>query len=93
MTGAAPEPYLQAVPDPYDHSRFGPMTLTTHAAADPKLRGLLEGTLAANRVLRRGVSPRIVTADIVGSAGHHDGLGAHARDRASACRAPGRASP
>jgi len=66
--GATPEPYLQAVPDPFDTSTFGPITMTLRQAA-AKLRGLLDGTLRAIDVLRRGVSPRIVTAEIVGSAG------------------------
>jgi stage II sporulation protein D len=68
FAGATPEPYLQAVADPYDHSRYGPMALTL-ATADHRLRGLVEGRLEAIRVLRRGVSPRILTADIVGTRG------------------------
>lgn len=68
FAGAAPEPYLQAVLDPFDTSRFGPITMTLQQAA-AKLRGLLDGTLRAIDVLRRGVSPRIVTAEIVGSSG------------------------
>ncbi|MGH2851433.1 MAG: SpoIID/LytB domain-containing protein [Solirubrobacteraceae bacterium] len=66
--GAAPEPYLQAVGDPYDHSRYGPIAITL-ATADRRLRGLVEGRLVAIRVLRRGASPRIVTADLVGTGG------------------------
>jgi stage II sporulation protein D len=66
--GAAPEPWLLGVPDPFDHARFGPMTLSLNAAAR-RLGGLLQGRLERIVVLRRGVSPRIVTADIVGSAG------------------------
>ena len=66
--GAAAQPWLLGVLDPFDHNRFGPMTLTLHAAAR-KLRGLLQGTLERIVVLRRGVSPRILTAEIVGTAG------------------------
>ncbi len=66
--GVAPQPWLLGVPDPYDHARFGPITLTLGSAAH-RLGHLLQGSLQRIVVLRRGVSPRIVTADIVGSAG------------------------
>ena len=66
--GAAAQPYLQGVADPFDTARFGPTTLTLHAAA-AKLGGLLLGRLEGIVALRRGFSPRIVTADIVGSNG------------------------
>jgi stage II sporulation protein D len=66
--GAAAQPWLLGVLDPFDHSRFGPMKLTLHGAAR-RLRGLLQGRLERIVVLRRGVSPRILTAEIVGSTG------------------------
>jgi stage II sporulation protein D len=66
--GATPEPYLRAVIDPYDASRFGPITLSLHQA-DRRLRHLLLGTLEAIVVTRRGASPRIVSARLVGSGG------------------------
>jgi stage II sporulation protein D len=54
--------------DPYDATRFGPITMTL-GQADHRLRGLLRGVLEAIDVTARGVSPRIVSAELVGSAG------------------------
>jgi stage II sporulation protein D len=68
MLGAAPEPWLVAVPDPYDRSRFGPVMLRL-ATAKKKLGKLLDGTLEAINVTKRGVSPRVVAAQVVGSKG------------------------
>jgi stage II sporulation protein D len=68
FSGSAPEPYLAGVLDPYDASRFGPITLTL-GQADHRLRGLLHGTLESIEVTQRGVSPRVVAANLVGSAG------------------------
>jgi stage II sporulation protein D len=68
FAGVAPEPYLTGVLDPYDASRFGPITMSV-GEADHRLRGLVQGTLEAIDVTRRGVSPRIVSAQLVGSAG------------------------
>ena len=66
--GAAPEPYLVGVLDPFDAGRFGPVTISLHTA-DRRLRGIVQGTLRSIVVTRRGVSPRIVSAQVVGSAG------------------------
>ena len=72
--GDAPEPWLVGVPDPYDgaggqdpyHRWTVRMTL---AAAQKKLRGLVQGRLRGIRVTRRGVSPRVVDAEVVGTRG------------------------
>jgi stage II sporulation protein D len=68
--GSEPQPWLVGVPDPYD---VGPqfdwklsMSFQTAAA---KLRGLVKGSFRGIEVLQRGVSPRILTAAILGSAG------------------------
>ncbi len=66
--GAAPEPYLTAVLDPFDATRFGPVTMTLRAA-QRKLRGLVRGSLRSIVVTRRGVSPRVIAASIVGTRG------------------------
>ncbi len=66
--GSTPEPWLVAVSDPYDVDRFGPIKLTL-AKAKADLGKLLDGTLEAITVTQRGVSPRIVAAQLVGSAG------------------------
>jgi stage II sporulation protein D len=68
--GAAPEPWLVGVPDPYDqgpgHSWSVSMSFSTAAA---RLRGLVRGAFRGIEVLRRGYSPRIVSAYVLGSAG------------------------
>jgi SpoIID/LytB domain protein len=69
--GTAPEPWLRGVPDPYDqgpqHSWTESMSFATAAA---RLRGLVKGALRGIEVLHRGYSPRIVSAYVLGSAGH-----------------------
>lgn len=72
FVGGAPKPWLKSVADPYDkvspHHRWKPirMSLTRATAA---LGGLVKGRLRRIRVTQRGVSPRIVRADIIGTAG------------------------
>jgi len=68
FAGSVPEPWLVAVSDPYDDSRFGPIALTL-AKAQKALGKLLAGTLEGIDVTQRGVSPRIVTAQVIGSGG------------------------
>ncbi|MGD1050059.1 MAG: SpoIID/LytB domain-containing protein [Solirubrobacteraceae bacterium] len=68
LPGTAPKPWLVGVLDPYDATRFGPITMTL-TQADRRLRGLLRGVLRSIVVTARGVSPRIVSAELVGSAG------------------------
>jgi stage II sporulation protein D len=69
--GASPQPWLKSVADPYDsisplHRWTLKMTMTTAAR---RLSGLVRGHFRGIRVLRRGASPRIVSAAVVGSAG------------------------
>jgi stage II sporulation protein D len=71
--GASPEPWLRGVPDPYDgaagdpyHSWGAEMSV---AAASAKLGGLVRGSLIGIAVVRHGVSPRIITASVVGTRG------------------------
>jgi stage II sporulation protein D len=72
-TGAAPDAWLRGVPDPYDsaggnplHSWGRDLTLSSAAA---RLGSLVKGDLVGIRVLRHGASPRILLAQVVGSAG------------------------
>ncbi|HEV2998576.1 MAG TPA: SpoIID/LytB domain-containing protein [Solirubrobacteraceae bacterium] len=68
--GAAPEPWLVAVADPYDAGFLHAWTLTIGLPeASRRLRGLLRGSLRGIEVLRRGASPRILSAAILGSKG------------------------
>jgi SpoIID/LytB domain protein len=68
--GAAPEPWLRAVPDPFD---TGPLhtwsTSLSFAAAARDLHGLVRGNFRGIEVLKRGSSPRIVSAAVLGSKG------------------------
>jgi stage II sporulation protein D len=68
FSGAAAEPYLRAVLDPYDATRFGPITMSLRTA-DRKLRGIVKGTLRAIHVTQRGYSPRVLEAEVLGSDG------------------------
>jgi SpoIID/LytB domain protein len=71
--GAAAAPWLRGVPDPYDGAGGNPdhrwaRTLTL-PAAQARLGSLVRGSLVGIRVLRTGVSPRILTAQVVGTRG------------------------
>jgi stage II sporulation protein D len=69
--GALPQPYLRGVPDPYDsispynhwRRRFTTRQMTA------RLHGYVRGRFRKIRVLRRGVSPRIIKARIYGTRG------------------------
>jgi stage II sporulation protein D len=72
FVGALPRPWLRGVDDPFDGDspkhRWGPYTLTMKQV-DAKLGSLVKGDFEGIKVLKRGVSPRIVRAQIVGSSG------------------------
>ncbi len=72
FTGAPPEPWLRGVEDPYDNSspyhRWGPYTYSTRTFGS-KLRNLVRGRFRGFEVLKRGVSPRVVLAQVEGSSG------------------------
>jgi stage II sporulation protein D len=69
--GAAPEPWLKSVEDPYDNvSPRHRWTFRMSAwRAGQKLRGLYSGSFRGIKVLQRGVSPRVVSAQVLGSRG------------------------
>jgi stage II sporulation protein D len=71
--GSSPQPWLRGVRDPYDgagadpyHRWSDPMTM---AAAARKLGSLVKGRFRGIRVIARGVSPRVITAEVVGTGG------------------------
>ena len=70
--GSDPKPWLKGVPDPYDgvspSHRWGPLKFTL-SDATRRLSGYVQGRLKRIRVVQRGVSPRIVRAQIVGTRG------------------------
>jgi stage II sporulation protein D len=80
--GAAPQPWLRGVLDSYEqgprHSWSVSMSFTAAAA---RLRGLVKGSFRGIEVLRRGYSPRIVSAYVLGSAGHTRVSGAELEER------------
>ncbi len=68
--GAEPEPWLQGVVDSYESTQKAGWKVTmSFAAAAGRLRGLVKGQLLGIEVLKRGYSPRVVSAAVLGSAG------------------------
>jgi stage II sporulation protein D len=84
FSGAAPQPWLQGVDDPYDNSspyhRWGPYSYSVPGFA-AKLGGWVRGRFQGLDVLQRGVSPRIVRAEVRGSGGRTVVTGAQLRAR------------
>lgn len=83
FVGSAPVPYLKGVPDPYDGiSPAHKWTVKlSNAVIASRLSGLYSGNLKKIHVLRRGTSPRIVYAKVVGSSGSTKVTGATLRSR------------
>jgi stage II sporulation protein D len=70
FAGTAPEPWLRGVPDPYDQGAQHRWSVSmSFATAAARLRGLVRGAFRGIEVLRRGYSPRILAAYVLGSAG------------------------
>jgi stage II sporulation protein D len=82
--GNDPKPWLRSVEDEYDHvspkHRWGPIRMS-YSSAGAKLSGLVKGRFKGVKVIRRGASPRVVEADIVGSRGRTRVDGATLRAR------------
>ena len=68
--GAAAQPWLVGVADPYDQGPEHSWTQSlSFATAGKRLSGLVKGSFRGIEVLTRGSSPRILTAYVLGSAG------------------------
>ncbi len=68
--GAAAQPWLVGVADPYDQGPEHRWTVSlSFATAGRRLTGLVKGSFRGIEVLQRGSSPRILTAYVLGSAG------------------------
>jgi stage II sporulation protein D len=84
FVGSAPKPWLKGVDDPYDdlapRHRWKPQMLSI-SQVRKKLRGLVKGRFKGIRVIQRGVSPRIVRAQVVGTKGTTDVTGPQLRSR------------
>jgi stage II sporulation protein D len=84
FVGSLPRAWLKGVADPYDsvsprHS-WGPYTYSM-ATVQAKLKGLVRGSFRGITVLERGVSPRIVRAEVDGTAGATQVTGPQLRQR------------
>jgi SpoIID/LytB domain protein len=81
-TGAAAEPWLVGVRDPYDGGPLHRWTIElSFHDADVRLKGLLNGSFKGIEVLERGSSPRIVSAYVLGSKGRTLVSGAQLQER------------
>ena len=71
--GATPDPWLRGVPDPYDGAGGDPYHHWTRqmslAAATKDLGKLVKGSLVGIKVTKTGASPRIMTANVIGTRG------------------------
>jgi stage II sporulation protein D len=68
--GSQPQPWLRGVADPYDSGPSSSWSLAvTFTSAAARLRGLVKGAFRGIEVLSRGVSPRIVSAEVLGTRG------------------------
>jgi stage II sporulation protein D len=67
FAGAAPSPYLKSVRDPYDDisPRHRWQFRYSRARLGAKLGSLCRGRFKAIKVVKHGVSPRVVSADVV----------------------------
>jgi stage II sporulation protein D len=68
--GAAPQPWLRGVRDPFEKGPLHTWSVSlSYATAGARLHGLVRGGFEGIEVLKRGYSPRIVSAYVIGSAG------------------------
>jgi SpoIID/LytB domain protein len=68
--GSTPEPWLRGVPDSYETKSSSWKLSMSYASASARLAGLVKGSFRGIEVLRRGVSPRIMSAEVLGSRGN-----------------------
>jgi stage II sporulation protein D len=80
--GSSPEPWLVGVSDPYDAGPLRRWRMSmSFAAAVRRLSGLVKGAFRGIEVTRRGSSPRIVSAYVLGSKGRTAVSGAELAER------------
>jgi len=68
--GSTPEPWLRGVPDAYETKASSWKLSIGFAAAAARLSGLVKGSFRGIEVLMRGVSPRIIAAEVLGTRGN-----------------------
>jgi SpoIID/LytB domain protein len=70
FAGSQPQPWLRGVVDQYERGDMHTWNLAlSFATAASRLRGLVHGSFQGIEVVKRGFSPRIVSAYVLGSAG------------------------
>src|SRR3954464_611227 len=81
--GTAPVAYLKSVDDPYDNlsPRHRWRFVWSRSKLDAKLGSLVKGRLKRVKVAKRGVSPRIVGAQVIGTRGTVNVTGPDLRSR------------
>ena len=81
--GTAPVPYLRSVDDPYDNlsPRHRWRFVWSKSQLDAKLGSFVKGKLRSVKVTKRGVSPRIVNAQVIGTRGTVNVTGPQLRSR------------
>jgi stage II sporulation protein D len=81
--GTAPVAYLKSVDDPYDNlsPRHRWRFVWSKSVLDRKLGSFVKGKLKTVKVTKRGVSPRIVDAQVIGSRGTTNVTGPQLRTR------------
>jgi stage II sporulation protein D len=81
--GSQPVPYLKAVQDPYDSvsPRHRWRFAWSRSLLDRKLGDWVKGRLRTVKVTKRGVSPRIVSANVIGTRGLTTVTGPQLRSR------------
>jgi len=67
--GAPAQPWLRGVPDAYETKASSWKVKMSFATVTARLQGLVKGSLRGIEVLQRGASPRIVSAEVLGSGG------------------------
>jgi stage II sporulation protein D len=68
--GASPQPWLKGVLDPYDGGPLHHWSVKfSFGEAAQCLQGLIKGSFEGIEVLKRGFSPRIILAEVLGSKG------------------------
>jgi stage II sporulation protein D len=82
--GNEPRPWLKSVDDPYDDTsprhRWGPIRMSLKQAGR-RLGSYVKGSFRGIQVVRRGRSPRIVEADVIGTRGSTRVTGGQLRAR------------
>jgi SpoIID/LytB domain protein len=67
--GSQPQPWLHGVTDAYETAQSNWKLSIPFATAAARLKGLVKGSFRGIEVLSRGFSPRILTAEVLGSGG------------------------